>query len=189
MSLIRLIRKSFLLALRSRRRFWMFTLAYALLIGFTSVFMDAAVDAYMAIGVNWGTETVMMIVAVSVSALMSMLYANIIVTYRKMEIATLKCIGWKNNHIRILISGEIMAVTLLAFFLVIEGYFHYTAISAYALSADTSPGSDITDAVVLVQFWPAFLTFLIMLGVQIAGILIANDKILKIRPIQALQKL
>ncbi len=160
----------------------MFTLAYALLIGFTSVFMDRAVKVSFALGV----DTTMAIVAISVSAAMSMLYANIIVTYRKMEIATLKCIGWKNNHIRVLISGEIMAVTLLAFLLVIEAYFHYTAISAYSLSAQSQP---ITNGIVLVQFWPAALTFLIMLGVQIAGILIANDKILKIRPIQALQKL
>jgi ABC-type antimicrobial peptide transport system permease subunit len=182
MSLLRLVKKAFLLALRSRRRFWMFTLAYALLLGFSSVFMNAAFKVNFA----WGAETVMMIIAISVSALMSMLYANIIVTYRKMEIATLKCIGWKNNHIRVLISGEIMAVTLLAFLLVIEGFFHYAAISAYVLSAQSQP---ITDAIVLVQFMPVVITFAIMLGVQIAGILIANDKILKIRPIQALQKM
>lgn len=184
MSLLRLIKKAFLLALRSRRRFWMFTLAYALLLGFSSVFMDRAYN--LSPKFAWGTDTAMMIIAVSVSALMSMLYANIIVTYRKMEIATLKCIGWKNNHIRVLISGEIMAVTFIAFFLVVEGFFHYTAISAYALSAQYMT---ITASVVLVQFWPIVITFGIMLGVQIAGILIANDKILKIRPIQALQKM
>ncbi|NMC04257.1 MAG: ABC transporter permease [Candidatus Lokiarchaeota archaeon] len=182
MSLLRLINKAFLLAMRSRRRFWMFTLAYALLIGFSSVFMDRA----YAVNFNWGLDTTMMIIAISVSAGMSMLYANIIVTYRKMEIATLKCIGWKNNHIRVLISGEIMAVTLLAFLLVVEFYFHYTAISAYVLSAQSLP---ISPSIVLVQFWPVVFTFAIMLGVQIAGILIANDKILKIRPIQALQKM
>ncbi|MBN2152407.1 MAG: FtsX-like permease family protein [Candidatus Lokiarchaeota archaeon] len=184
MSLFRLINKSFLLALRSRRRFWMFTLAYALLLGFSSVFMDRAIAVNFALGV----DTTMAIIAITVSALISMLYANIIVTYRKMEIATLKCIGWKNDHIRILISGEIMAVTLLAFFFVVEAFFHYTAISAYALSADIS-NPPFTDAIVLVQFWPIAATFGIMLGVQIAGILIANDKILKIRPIQALQKM
>ncbi|MEX2681614.1 MAG: FtsX-like permease family protein [Candidatus Sigynarchaeota archaeon] len=183
MSLIRLIRKSFLLALRSRRRFWMFTLAYALLIGFTSVFMDRAIKANFGLGV----DTTMAIVAISIAAGMSMLYANIIVTYRKMEIATLKCIGWKNNHIRVLISGEIMAVTLLAFFLVLEAFFHYTAISAYAITAN--PAATMDNSIVLVQFWPVVLTFAIMLGVQIAGILIANDRILKIRPIQALQKM
>lgn len=79
-----------------------------------------------------------------------------------------------------------MAVTFIAFFLVVEAFFHYTAISAYGLSAS---GSAITGDIVLVQFWPIAITFGIMLGVQIAGILIANDKILKIRPIQALQKL
>ncbi len=130
-----------------------------------------------------------MIVAVSVSAGMSMLYANIIVTYRKMEIATLKCIGWKNDHIRILISGEIMAVTLIAFFFVVEAFFHFTAISAYGESAQYPSSTTIPSSIVLVQFWPIVVTFGIMLGVQIAGILIANDKILKIRPIQALQKL
>jgi len=186
MSLIRLIRKSFLLALRSRRRFWMFTVAYALLIGFTSVFMDQALKTYKTLGPNWGAETIMMIVSISVSAGMSMLYANIIVTYRKMEIATLKCIGWKNNHIRVLISGEIMAVTMLAFFIIIEAFFHYTAISAYSLSAQEITNME---GIVLVEFWPVVLTFIIILGVQIAGILIDNDKILKIRPIQALQKM
>jgi len=184
MSLLRLINKSFLLALRSRRRFWMFTLAYALLLGFSSVFMNESFQ----VNFVWGPETIMMIIAISISAGMSMLYANIIVTYRRMEIATLKCIGWKNDHIRILISGEIMAVTLLAFLIVVEVFFHYTAISAYSLSADLTPATPITDEIVIVQFWPIAVTFAIMLGVQIAGILIANNKILKIRPIQALQK-
>ncbi len=182
MALLRLINKSFLLALRSRRRFWMFTLAYALLLGLSSYFMNESFK----VNFTWGAETLMMIIVISTSAGMSMLYANIIVTYRKMEVATLKCIGWKNGNIRVLISGEIMAVTLVAFFIVVEFFFHYTAINAYGLNAQ---GQAITDSIVLVQFVPVVVTFAIMLGVQIAGILIANDKILKIRPIQALQKM
>ncbi len=185
MSTLRLIRKAFLLATRSKRRFTTFTVFYAALIALTAFFVNLAFIDW--ISGSFGTNTVYMIIVLGVSTFMSVLYALIIVSNRKMEIATLKCIGWKNAHIWILVSGEIMAVTLIAFIIVVELFFHITSIMAYIL-AITRPYYQVRD-LVFVQFVPIVITFLFMLGVQIAGILIANSKILKVRPIQALQKI
>nr|MDO8109498.1 FtsX-like permease family protein [Candidatus Sigynarchaeota archaeon] len=186
MSTLRLIRKAFLLATRSKRRFITFTVFYASLIALTAFFVNLAFKDWLA-HIYFGPNTIFMIIVLGVSTFMSVLYALIIVSNRKTEIATLKCIGWKNGHIWILVSGEIMAVTLIAFIIVVEVFFHITSIAAYIL-AISRPTSQV-QAIVVVQFVPIVITFLFMLGVQIAGILIANRKILKVRPIQALQKI
>ena len=183
MSVVRLMKKAFVLATRARRRFIMFTVVYAALIGWVAYSVDAA----YANGFSFSsTEFVMMLVSILLGILISMFYANIIVTYRKIDIATFKCIGWKNNHVRVLIIGEIFSVTLIAFLLVVEFIFHWIAIGTYITSIESTSVPDIS-SLLPVQFLPIILTFIIMLGVQIFGILIANTKVLKVRPIQALQ--
>jgi predicted lysophospholipase L1 biosynthesis ABC-type transport system permease subunit len=192
MSALRLIKKAFLLATRSKKRFLMFTVAYACLIGWVAYAVDQAMpEIFRLLGPIFGPNSINMVVAIIASAGMSMLYANIIVNYRKLEIATLKCIGWKNANIRVLISGEIFAVTLIAFLIVVEGVIHVTSVWALGI-VGANPAvvpEDITSNVVIIQFWPIAFTFAIILGVQIGGILIANHKILMVRPIQALQKM
>ncbi len=178
---VRLIGKAFKLATRSTKRFIMFTVVYAAIIGWTAFSVQGAYDRNFAIG---ATETMYMIVAIAISVFISMVYANIIVNYRRIELATLKCIGWRNNAIRVLIVGEIMSVTLIAFFIVFEFMcMHWVAIAAYIKDFLNQPATDI----IPITMVPLIVTFGLMLVVQIAGILLANTKILKVRPIQALQ--
>jgi len=162
----------------------MFTAVYAVIIALTSYFVGQAFTVNMIPIV--GLPFLYMWIMIGGAIGMTLLYANIIINYRKTEIATIKCLGWTSNHIRILISGEIFAVTLVAFVVVIEIFIHSTALLAfyYIAKQGTLPVS-----IVLVTPWPIFLTFGIVLGVQILGVLLANYKILLIRPIQALQKM
>jgi ABC-type antimicrobial peptide transport system permease subunit len=122
-----------------------------------------------------------MIVVLICAIILSIFYANLIVTYRRLEIATLKCIGWRNNHVRTLIVGEIFAVTLVSFIIVIEFFFHWIAIASYIFP------KKLASAITPIQWIPLLITFGVILGVQVVAILIANDRILKVRPIQALQ--
>jgi len=171
----------------------MFMVVYAILIGLTAYFVDKAFSpAELRHLPNpiFGQASVTMLISIFSAVGMSMFYANIIVNYRKTEIATLKCLGWRNSHVLFLVSGEIFSVTLLAFFFVVETFIHTTAISAfYLLAAPAVPPTTIPATIVYVQIWPIVITFGIMLGVQILGIIIANYKVLRVRPIQALQRM
>ena len=174
---IRLVGKAFKLAVRSRRRFAIFTVVYSVLIALTTY----SINAYYMENPHTSTALTFMIVVLICAIILSVFYANLIVTYRRMEIATLKCIGWRNNHVRILIVGEIFAVTLISFIIVIEFFFHWIAIMSYILP--TVQAKNITP----IQWIPLLITFGTILGVQVVAILIANNRILKVRPIQALQ--
>ncbi|MFX0180889.1 MAG: hypothetical protein ACFE78_11920, partial [Candidatus Hodarchaeota archaeon] len=103
----------------------------------------------------------------------------------------LKCIGWTNGDINSLVSGFILFTTILGFILVIEVLFHYAAIVGYwqAWVADISGGGsyDIRE-LPLVSLLPVVVTFIIFLAFQIIAILLANRKILKVRPIIALKR-
>lgn len=177
----RLIGKAYLLARRAKKRFFMFCLIYSALIA------ACAFSINQALKVNFNTADpsfISMILTISFSVATSIIYALIIMYYRTDEIATLKCLGWKNNHVRLLVSGEIFSVTFIAFVLVVEVVFHWIAISVYF--ADISTPSVLLQEVIPINFWPIAATFGIILGAQIAGILVINNKILQVRPIQAL---
>lgn len=192
MSFFRLIAKAFLLATRSKKRFLMFTVVYAVVIAFTAYFVGQAFTTKELLHnpVVFGSASVTMGITIICAIILTMFYANIIVTYRKTEIATIKCLGWTSNHIRILISGEIFAVTLVAFLIVLEMFIHATAILAFYMIFNQSQSiTTLPTSIVFVQPLPIVGTFGIMLGVQILGVLLANHKILLIRPIQALQKI
>lgn len=184
---IRLIGKAFVLATRSRKRFLMFTVVYAILIAWTAWSVDAAYKDWTSPVPVFGLTTAFMLISIVASIMISMFYANIIVNYRRIEIATFKCIGWKNDHVRTLIVGEIMSVTLIAFVIVIEFLFHLIAILGYVFSIDRNALINPYNQLIPIGLLPAVITFGIILGVQVFGILIANTRILKVRPIQALQ--
>ncbi|MHA1848980.1 MAG: FtsX-like permease family protein [Promethearchaeota archaeon] len=182
---LRLVNKAFILAKRSKKRFIAFLSVYVVLIIWTSFAMHQWYKDFVSDGFSFNATFFFMVVSVCANAVMSMVYANIIVSNRKMEIATFKCIGWNNNHVRALIIGEIFSVTLIAFIVVIEIVFHFIAIGIYILSINDD--SMFPTAIIPIGLFPMILTFGIMLLVQVVGILFANGKILRVRPIQALQ--
>ena len=76
----------------------------------------------------------------------------------------------------------------------IEVLFHYAAIVLYleAATADLNPSlvysAPYIAGLPLVNLLPVFATFLIFLAFQILAILVANRKVLKVRPIIALKR-
>ena len=165
-------RKAILLSLREKKIFIVFTLIYTVLIFLTSLAMELALGAYFII-IFFGT-----------SLFLSLLYAWILVSRKRRVWATLKCIGYTNKNILALVSGMILFTTVMAFIIVIEILFHYTAAIAYLQSenflTDLEP--------ILIGLIPVILTSAIFLGVQLLALIVAYRKVLRVRPIIALKK-
>ncbi len=187
---LRLWSKSIKLAMRSRRRFIAFTLMYTVLMGWmTWNFQDFLYG-------DGDPDVLLLVVSIVSTLILSILYAWIVINYRKNEIATLKCIGYKNSNIRTIIIGELTWVTFVAFMIMAETLIHITAgatyfyqqqiikdpplISLSEYAAKTTP---------ILNIWPVLATLAMFLVSQILGIVIMYSKILKLRPIVALRVL
>ena len=183
---LRLWNKSIKLALRSRRRFIAFTLMYTVLM----IWMTW----------NWQLffygekDFVLLMVSLVSTLILSILYAWIVINYRKNEIATLKCIGYKNSNIRTIIIGELTWVTFVAFMIMAETLIHISAGATYFYQQQIL-ANNITNAVYLekttpiLNIWPVLATLGMFLVSQILGIIVMYSKILKLRPIVALRVL
>ena len=157
--------------MRSRKRFFVFTILYVALIIWMSYSLQTA-------------EGVALGIAIISSVLSSILYAWLVIRFRRMEIATLKCVGYTNNDIRTVILGEIIWVSISSFIVVFELLIHFTAfeIIGRELLAVNLNGYE-----VFISPLNLIITIGIFLLAQVAGILLAYRKILKLRPIVALR--
>ena len=72
----------------------------------------------------------------------------------------------------------------MGFIIVIEGLLHYAAIVTYIQSANYLTNIPI----ILISLLPVVLTFGMFLLVQIIAIILANRKVLKVRPVIALKR-
>ena len=169
----RLFKKSVLMVLREKKQFTVFCLMYTILIFWTSYSIELVMKPT---GQTFANTS--FFIALGVGIFLSLLYSWIIVRRNSKTIATLKCIGWTNRDLNSLISGFILFTTIIGFFIVIEVLFHYAAIVVY-LGVEPIP---------LVSLLPVFSTFVIFLAFQILAILVANRKVLKVRPIIALKR-
>jgi hypothetical protein len=181
----RLFKKAILMVLREKKQFIVFCLMYTVLIFWTSFSVELIIE-----GSGLGLASASFFIALGVGIFLSLLYAWIIVRRNSKTIATLKCIGWTNRDINSLVSGFIMFTTILGFVIVIEVLFHYVAILGYWQAADAAiNGTTYNIAELpLVSLLPVVVTFIIFLFFQIVAILLANRKILKVRPIIALKR-
>ncbi len=138
-----------------------------------------------------GANIYQTMVALFASVFLSLLYSWIIVNYRRTEIATLKCVGYTNSNVRTLIVGEIVWTTLSGFFIVLEILIHYLAIGVLAnfWAPSRYSGNVIIPTVTTppVTLFNLIITLGIFLGVQVIGMLLAYNRILKVRPIMALR--
>ena len=175
----RLFKKSVLMVLREKKQFTVFCLMYTILIFWTSYSIELVMDEP-----GLGFASTSFFIALGVGIFLSLLYSWIIVRRNSKTIATLKCIGWTNRDLNSLISGFILFTTIIGFFIVIEVLFHYAAIIAYIAYLQVPPSIVIP----LVSLIPVFATFFIFLVFQILAILVANRKVLKVRPIIALKR-
>jgi len=172
----RLFKKSVLMVLREKKQFTVFCLMYTILIFWTSYSIELVMKQP---GESFASAS--FFIALGVGIFLSLLYSWIIVRRNSKTIATLKCIGWTNRDLNSLISGFILFTTIIGFFIVIEVLFHYAAIVAYLQVAPSI-------VIPLVSLLPVFSTFIIFLAFQILAILVANRKVLKVRPIIALKR-
>ena len=176
---IRLMKKAVKMTLREKRMFVIFTGIYTILIFLTSFFIETMSGSLTEIFTN-----PLILIFVSTSLVLSLLYAWLLVSRNRRIFATLKCIGYENKNINFMIAGIILFTMVLSFIFVIEVLFHYAAIKAYLISAGLIPNTPI----ILVSLLPVVTTFFIFLVVQIIAIILANRKVLKVRPVQALKR-
>ena len=168
----RLWRKAILLSLREKKVFIIFTLIYTVLIFLTSLAIQLNLSLYF------------LTIFFVTSLFLSLLYAWILISRKRRVWATLKCIGYTNKNVLALVSGMIIFTTVVAFFIVIEILFHYTAAIAYLQSEDILP--DLKP--ILIGLIPVIITSGIFIFVQLLAFLLSYRKVLKVRPIIALKK-
>lgn len=152
---------------------------YTVLIFWTSFSLELTIDG----GNIFGSAS--FFIALGLGIFLSLLYAWIIVSRNRKNIATLKCIGFTNKDINALVSGFILFTTMMGFLIVIEVLFHYAAIVTYVVAA-FGPLPGVPNP--LVGLLPVVVTFIIFLLFQIIAIVVANRRVLKVRPIIALKK-
>ena len=175
----RLWKKAIKMTMREKKTFVVFTGIYTILIFLTSFFIETIL-----LGGVGGLTTFFISIFFITSLILSLLYAWILVARNRRTWATLKCIGFTNKDVNSLITGIILYTTFIGFLIVIEGLLHYAAIVTYLQSANLVTGFP----VILVSLVPVVLTFVIFLFVQLIAILVANRKILKVRPMLALKR-
>ncbi len=100
--------------MRSKKRFLVFNTLYVALIIWMSYSLQTE-------------EGIPLGIAIVSSILSSILYAWLVIRFRRMEIATLKCVGYTNNDIRTIILGEIIWVSISSFIVVFELLIHFLA--------------------------------------------------------------
>ncbi len=172
-------RKAILLSLREKNVFVIFTLIYTTLIFGTSLFLELVFRGGLG-----ATAGYFVAIFFGTSIFLSLLYAWILVSRKRRNFATLKCIGFTNKNIMVLVSGMILLTTVIGFIIVIEILFHYTALISYLQSANFL----LTYDLILIGLIPVILTSVIFIGVQLLAIIVAYRKVLKVRPIIALKK-
>ena len=124
---MRLIKKSIMLAMRSRRRFIVFSLMYTVLMTWMAYNFETYINRVIDPELESTSELLLLLISLVSTISLSILYAFIIINYRKTEIATLKCIGYTNANIRTIIIGELLWVTMVAFVVVVEILIHIGA--------------------------------------------------------------
>ena len=175
-----------MMVLREKKQFTVFCLMYTFLIFWTSYSIELVIETP-----GLGIASTSFFIALFIGIFLSLLYSWLIVRRNSKTIATLKCIGWTNKDINSLISGFILFTTFMGFFIIIEVLFHYAAFFGYIYASNpTLYGTpNYIENLPLVNLLPVFVTFIIFLFFQILGILLANRKILKVRPIIALKRI
>jgi ABC-type antimicrobial peptide transport system permease subunit len=173
---VRILFKSFRLAWRAQKRFWAFIAVYGFLIGMVTYLLLSSSSASIFMAVLGGI-------------VVATLYGFLLTTFRKTEIATMKCIGWSNNNIRILIVGEILLISCLAFVLFVEVGIHLAGLAFYFTGNPTTPVFSIPPVIqsIFVARDKLVLSFVIIVFAQLPGILLANYRILAVKPMEALR--
>lgn len=172
--------KSWRIATRNKRRFFGFVVAYSMLsLSIATAFKQLEKDQ---------ANYVLLLVTLCVGIVLSTMYGLILTTFRKKEIATLKAIGWSNGDVRTRILGEILFLSLIGFFLLIELDVHILGLSYYIFGLDPIVLTS-TPLVQNLHFSQEIFqySFLLIILCQLPGVLIANNRALQVKPMVAMQ--
>lgn len=166
---LRVLIKSLRLAIRTGKRFLFFVGIYAILMFWTAFTLDGLME-----GTGNPLPVVLLLAAVGIVAFV---YGLLISSYRKLQVATLRCLGWTSADIKWLFIGELMLVCMVAGLIVLEVIIHYFGIGAYFGASLWIFRAD------------AFLiSFGVIVAMQFIGVLLAWRRMLKVRPMEALRK-
>lgn len=165
----RIFVKSLWLAIRSGKRFLFFVIIYAILLWITADRLNSLLG---------GGEYVTLFIFIGCIAVVALVYGILISNYRKVQVATLRCLGWTSADIKWLFIGELMLVCFLAAVIDLEITVHYIGIVA-----------NFTGKIPVMFSSLSFgLAFAIIVGVQFLGVFVAWNRMLKVRPMEALRK-
>ena len=165
---IRILFKSVRLAFRAKKRVLAFILIYAIL--------------YIVVAKS-PTDFFWYLMAFSVATV----YAILIAQFRRRDIAILKCIGWANNEVILLVIGEVVIVALSAFLLVFQISVEILGLAAYIGGASSQALVDLYNFIA-VDIGPMMSSVFIIVVLQIPGLIIAQWRATQIPPMRALRE-
>jgi ABC-type lipoprotein release transport system permease subunit len=165
----RIFTKSLRLAIRTGKRFLFFVGIYAILMAWTAYTLD---------GLMTGGNILPVLLLLIAVAVVSLVYGLLISSYRKVQVATLRCLGWTSADIKWLFIGELVLVCLISALIDLEVLIHVYGISGFFGSIPAS----------IFGATPFLISFGVILLMQLIGVLIAWNRMLKIKPMEALRK-
>lgn len=175
--------KSWRIATRNKRRFFGFIIVYSMLaLSIATSFKQLEKDP---------GNYVLLFVTVCGGMILSTMYGLILTTFRKKEIATLKAIGWSNSNVWTRIVGEILFLSFVGFFLLIELDIHMLGMSYYIFGLEDPEALAQAVLVKNLYFTRDIMTntFIIIILLQLPGVLLANNRALRVKPMIAMQAL
>jgi hypothetical protein len=195
MAPFRIFWKAWRMSFRTKRRFVVFTVAYAILLSW----LVQLIRMFMLQPLSVFNDTVLLY-TLGAGAIVSIIFAWWLSHSHRDDIAVLKCIGWSNHSIRALILGEIVALTLsglIALTVLAIGMsgVYFTSMVALGLGPGTTPWFGPTQVIVpdLLQWWVVnpvlmWVTFAFLILSQVPGILILTWRVLRVSPMLALTR-
>ena len=201
--MLRIFFKAWRISTRTKRRFTVFVVAYAILLTWIALIIRQYYIVLIPFMIAPTPEGASLLASLNVmigwtifaGAIMGIAFAWWLAHGRKDDIATLKCIGWSNHDIRQLVLGEVIFITLSALIAIavlavlISGFYFSSMVT---LSLDP-----LGNTIVLVPEWlryilisPGFMitAFVIVMASQVPGILILTWRVLRISPMDALTR-
>ncbi|MFO7835938.1 MAG: FtsX-like permease family protein [Candidatus Thorarchaeota archaeon] len=168
--------KSMKLAFRSKRRVLSFIVIYSILI------------VLVAKGIQGSAGSLLEMLLWPLTALVvATVYAILISQFRKRDVSILKCIGWTNHDVMLLVVGEVVVVSLAAFFLVFQVSVEILGLVAYFEGLDTGLLQMLLD-LIAVEWQPMLVTLIYIVVLQLPGVGLAHYRMMKIPPMQALRE-
>lgn len=164
------------LAFRSKKRVFSFIVIYAILF------------VLVAKGIQSSAGTLLEMFLWPLTALVvATVYAILISQFRKRDVSILKCVGWTNHDVMLLVVGEVVVVSIAAFFLVFQASVEVLGLVAYFEGLDTGLLQMLVN-LIAVEWWPMVVTLIYIVVLQLPGVGLAHYRMMKIPPMQALRE-